>query len=88
MIEHYSYVLNDEIGKGFSCVVYKGKNEKTGEVVAIKVRKFIYPISLGERHEEDYQWSREIPPKLGNSSDEINVLAEYHQNAWLYPYIK
>ena len=38
MIEHYSYVLNDDIGKGFSSVVYKGKDENTGEIVAIKVQ--------------------------------------------------
>lgn len=37
MIEHYSYALHEQIGKGFSSKVFKGKNEKTGEVVAVKV---------------------------------------------------
>ncbi len=49
MIEHYSYVLNDEIGKGFSSIIYKGNDEKTGEVVAIKVAIFylmFYPHRL------------------------------------------
>ena len=36
-IEHYSYVLDDTIGKGFSSIVYKGINEKTNEKVAVKV---------------------------------------------------
>jgi len=50
MIEHYSYVLNDDIGKGFSCTVYKGKNEKTNEVVAIKVMNHP-PINIFNRSE-------------------------------------
>jgi serine/threonine protein kinase len=37
MIEHYSYALHEQIGKGFSSKVFLGKNEKTGEVVAVKV---------------------------------------------------
>lgn len=36
-IEDYSYALMDVIGKGYSSLVYKGINEKTREVVAIKV---------------------------------------------------
>ena len=36
-IEHYSYFLADQIGKGFSSTVYRGKNNKTGASVAIKV---------------------------------------------------
>lgn len=36
-IEHYSYALNEQIGKGFSSKVFMGKNENTGEVVAVKV---------------------------------------------------
>ena len=37
MIEHYSYCLHEQIGKGFSSKVFKGKNEKNEEIVAIKV---------------------------------------------------
>ena len=29
--------MNDQIGKGFSSTVYRGKNNKTGVPVAIKV---------------------------------------------------
>ena len=36
-IEHYSYVLSDQIGRGFSSTVYKGKNKQSGNAVAIKV---------------------------------------------------
>lgn len=36
-IEHYSYYLSDSIGKGFSSIVYKGKNKNNGHSVAIKV---------------------------------------------------
>jgi serine/threonine-protein kinase ULK/ATG1 len=36
-IEHYSYYLSDNIGKGFSSIVYKGKNKQNGLPVAIKV---------------------------------------------------
>ena len=37
MIENYSYGLQDQIGKGFSSKVFKGKNETNGEAVAVKV---------------------------------------------------
>ena len=37
LIEDYSYSLNDEIGYGYSSRVFKGKNEKTKDLVAIKV---------------------------------------------------
>lgn len=36
-IEGYSYGLYDKIGKGYSSIVYKGRNDTTGEIVAIKV---------------------------------------------------
>ncbi len=36
-IEDYSYGLKDVIGRGFSSVVYKGRNLKTKEKVAVKV---------------------------------------------------
>ena len=36
VIGDYSYCLKDQIGKGYTSYVYKGKNEKTGEIVAIK----------------------------------------------------
>lgn len=36
IIGDYSYCLKDQIGKGFSSLVYRGRNEKTGEIVAIK----------------------------------------------------
>lgn len=44
-IEQYSYGLADSIGKGYSSVVYRGRNDQTGKVswiiigetVAIKV---------------------------------------------------
>lgn len=37
VIENYSYALTDAIGKGFSSVVYRGRNDETNEIVAIKV---------------------------------------------------
>ena len=37
-IDHYSYAINDEIGRGFSSRVYKGRDENTLEPVAVKVR--------------------------------------------------
>ena len=36
-IQHFSYALSDEIGLGYSSHVYKGKNDKTNELVAVKV---------------------------------------------------
>ncbi|KAL4468753.1 hypothetical protein ABPG74_005256 [Tetrahymena malaccensis] len=37
VIEHYSYQLNDQIGKGYSSKVFKGKDERTDDEVAVKV---------------------------------------------------
>lgn len=37
IIQHFSYSLDNSIGKGFSSVVYRGVNDKTGGTVAIKV---------------------------------------------------
>lgn len=37
VIENYSYCLPDVIGKGYSSLVFKGKNDTTGETVAVKV---------------------------------------------------
>ena len=37
LIEHYSYCIPDVIGSGYSSTVYKGKDENTGDFVAIKV---------------------------------------------------
>ncbi|CAD8100483.1 unnamed protein product [Paramecium primaurelia] len=37
VIENFSYALTDAIGKGFSSVVYRGRNDETNEIVAIKV---------------------------------------------------
>jgi hypothetical protein len=36
-IENYSYQINSQIGKGYSSIVYKGRNDLTNETVAIKV---------------------------------------------------
>jgi serine/threonine protein kinase len=36
-IDHYSYGLNEEIGRGFSSRVYKGRDENTQQPVAVKV---------------------------------------------------
>ncbi|CAD8137639.1 unnamed protein product [Paramecium octaurelia] len=36
-IDHYSYAIDQEIGKGFSSRVYKGRDERTSQNVAIKV---------------------------------------------------
>ncbi|CAK61411.1 unnamed protein product (macronuclear) [Paramecium tetraurelia] len=37
VIENFSYALTDAIGKGFSSIVYRGRNDETNEIVAIKV---------------------------------------------------
>ncbi|CAD8144826.1 unnamed protein product [Paramecium pentaurelia] len=37
IIDHYSYAIDQEIGKGFSSRVYKGRDERTLENVAVKV---------------------------------------------------
>jgi serine/threonine protein kinase len=36
-IDHYSYALNEEIGRGFSSKVYKGRDENNSQPVAVKV---------------------------------------------------
>lgn len=36
-LEHYSYLLTDIIGKGYSSQVFKGRNDISNESVAIKV---------------------------------------------------
>ena len=36
-IDHYSYALNEEIGRGFSSKVYKGRDENNQSPVAVKV---------------------------------------------------
>lgn len=36
-IENYSFSLTDRIGKGYTSIVYKGRNDITSEIVAIKV---------------------------------------------------
>ncbi|CAD8100839.1 unnamed protein product [Paramecium primaurelia] len=36
-IEHYTYLMHEQIGRGYSSKVYKGKDENNGEVVAVKV---------------------------------------------------
>ena len=36
-IEHYYFSVNDQIGNGYSSVVYKGKNQNNEHSVAIKV---------------------------------------------------
>ena len=37
IVENFSYALTDSIGKGFSSIVYRGRNDETNEIVAIKV---------------------------------------------------
>jgi SNF-related kinase len=34
-IKNFSYMLSDRIGKGYSSVVYKGKNDSTGTSFSI-----------------------------------------------------
>ena len=36
-IDNYSFIPGDSIGKGYSSTVYKGKDDRNGEDVAIKV---------------------------------------------------
>ena len=36
-IEGFSYALSEVIGKGYSSHVYRGRNDNTGEAVAVKV---------------------------------------------------
>ncbi|CAD8076671.1 unnamed protein product [Paramecium sonneborni] len=36
-IDHYSYALNEEIGRGFSSKVYRGRDENSQMTVAVKV---------------------------------------------------
>lgn len=35
-IQHYSYVLNEEIGRGYSSNVYKGKDDRTSNYVSMQ----------------------------------------------------
>lgn len=35
-IENYSYGLNDQIGKGYSSQVYRGRNDDTGTPIMIQ----------------------------------------------------
>ena len=37
-IKHFSYSLSDRIGKGYSSVVYKGKNDNTGNCRSIQTK--------------------------------------------------
>ena len=37
IIEHYSYQLSDCIGTGCSSQVFRGRDERTGDTVAVKV---------------------------------------------------
>ncbi|KRX01178.1 Protein kinase-like domain [Pseudocohnilembus persalinus] len=37
VIEHYSYNMTEVIGKGYSSNVFKGKDDNTGDLVAVKV---------------------------------------------------
>jgi len=34
-IENYSFLLSQNIGKGYSSIVYKGRNDETGIFIAI-----------------------------------------------------
>lgn len=34
-IKHFSYSMNDKIGKGFSSIVYKGTNDLTSNLIFI-----------------------------------------------------
>lgn len=36
-VEDYSYCLSHNIGKGYSSQVFKGRNDNSNEIVAIKV---------------------------------------------------
>lgn len=74
MIEHYSYSLNDLIGKGFSSKVYKGKNEKTGELVAIKV----IDMKMVTNEVEKSLLSQEINALKSMSSPNILKLYNYY----------
>lgn len=38
-IEHYSYGLSDRIGKGYSSVVYRGRNDQTSKSFLGSVRE-------------------------------------------------
>jgi hypothetical protein len=62
IIGNYSYDPSDKIGSGFSSNVYKGINEKTGEMAAIKVFTFFIFLFKGDR------------PPLNNDSDKPNTL--------------
>jgi len=39
-IEHYSYALGDRIGKGYSSVVYRGRNDQSSKS---RVQAVAYP---------------------------------------------
>ena len=36
-IENFSYGLNDQIGKGYSSQVYRGRNDDTGSLWNLKI---------------------------------------------------
>lgn len=45
--------MHDQIGKGYSSKVFKGKDENSGEQVAIKVSGV--PKAIGDRYEGHLQ---------------------------------
>lgn len=45
-IEQYSYNLTDKIGKGYSSIVYRGRNDDSSK----------FPIRLAQRASFHYPW--------------------------------
>lgn len=37
-IQHYSYILSEEIGKGYSSNVYRGKDDRTSSPTFIQIK--------------------------------------------------
>ena len=68
-IEHYSYCVNDQIGKGFSSKVYRGTDNHTGGKVAIKV------IDLRKLSEKTMQDLLESEIQIIKSLRHPNVLS-------------
>lgn len=73
--------MHDQIGKGYSSRVYKGKDDLTGETVAIKVNLNYNP--KGYWYESNHQWCRKVTHSLRNKCPQIDSISQCPQTLWL-----